>query len=970
MQEFEGDSHEPNFADAQHKIDTSLLKVAAAEQRNSQPDNDIGRHPKNSPAGEITWQGERQIDEEVYNENTHHCANCHLLQSEYGRVLFERDLAQRNLRLASYRFEDDLQRQRDRENNGAAAAFQEDKMEHSHDKPDQSSPRMSWRYSELPSAKVPSRLKGDLKSSISALKDHGARNTNTEGTRTFLNGYANYLSDSEDSVHSSLDGGKDGDDNDANDRVHDSDENDNDDDNNADKDGDNQEIECNDDDKCDNGDDSLDDDDDDHGDDSDSDNDGDDDSDDNDNDDDEYDKNGDIGQDASYSCPEGNISVVSDRVNESLTQESSFSFHISSSNEEKINSNENIYCRPGSSSNDKISGEKVYDKNEDSSRSSEGDDNAKLLAAGGTTPYAHKKKSPIVSIASNVTSQGARPKTSSQTPVLSNVVDPDLHDGKIPSLDVTGISQGFLARHTTDQSLPYSSNTGDNDLPTSESTSSTDWPHTSITSNGNSSTSWSLPGPSFPNRSEPLQDRAYPRGLNPRYGDPRNMGYQPVAPMTGLGTGWQLSNQQKPQSGRTSSNFPLEDQRISNRAESWLTSHDESPSHPNVLGHFIGATGTQGDDSLNRQTWMPGNYETSWRWPRYDYNRYQTDPSTIGDLALRNEPAVNSPAVNAPAPAVTLPSVTLPNASLNFQTAASEPLTSQSSSSTMPGSHNLHLSQATTSTEDNSLVALERKVAEACAIVERVLKEREERTKRQREEVQRQREIRERRQREARERRERQEREMRERAEREAREREDMAVAERAPVQESPLWQCEHYQRRCSVRFPCCGVFYPCHRCHNGSGACDADDKKANQATHVKCASCGHEEEINEGSQTCSSCGARLSEYFCFKCKHFTGVDKNPFHCDKCGICRIYKDRSFHCDVCNVCLDKRLEGKHKCRPDSGHDECCICLEDAFSGCQILPCSHKVHRECAIAMIQNGVRNCPICRHPLYSQGSQ
>ena len=32
----------------------------------------------------------------------------------------------------------------------------------------------------------------------------------------------------------------------------------------------------------------------------------------------------------------------------------------------------------------------------------------------------------------------------------------------------------------------------------------------------------------------------------------------------------------------------------------------------------------------------------------------------------------------------------------------------------------------------------------------------------------------------------------------------------------------------------------------------------------------------------------------------------------------------------------------------------IYLKDAFSGCQILPCSHKVHRECAIAMIQNGV----------------
>ena len=29
-----------------------------------------------------------------------------------------------------------------------------------------------------------------------------------------------------------------------------------------------------------------------------------------------------------------------------------------------------------------------------------------------------------------------------------------------------------------------------------------------------------------------------------------------------------------------------------------------------------------------------------------------------------------------------------------------------------------------------------------------------------------------------------------------------------------------------------------------------------------------------------------MSAYFCFICKHFTGVEKNPFHCDKCGICR------------------------------------------------------------------------------------
>ena len=737
-------------------------------------------------------------------------------------------------------------------NTGAAAAFQEDKMEHSDDEPDQSRPRMSWRYSELPSAKVLPRLKDNLSTSTSTLQDRGVTNTNTEGTRNFVNGYANYLSSSEDSTCSSLDGDRDGDDIDDNDRVLDSDENDDDDDDNQENDDDNQETKCTDDDKCDNDDENLDDDDD--GDDDDSD--GDDDSDDNDNDDDD-----DIGQDASYSRPDGNVSVVPDRVNGSLTQESSLSLQDSSSNDEKVNSNENIDPVPGISSINNVCGEKVYDKSEDSSISSEGDDNAKLLAAGGTTPCANKRRSPIVSVASNVTSQGARPKTSSQTPVVSNVVDTDLHDGKIPSLDVIGISQGFLARHSTDQSLPYSSNTEDNDLSISESTS-IDWPQTSITCSDNSSTSWSLPGPSLPDRRESLQYRAYPREVNRRYGDPQYVGHQPVPPMTGL-SGWQLSSQQQSQSGRTTSNFPPEDQHMSNRAESCLTYHDESPSHPNVLGHSLGASGTQGGGSFNRQAWMPGNYETSWHWPRYDYNGYQTNPSSFEDLAIRNEPAVNLPAVNPSAPTITLPSVTLPNTSLNFQTAASGPLTS---STAMSGSHNL-LSQATTSTEDNSLVALERKVAEACAIVERVLKEREERTKRQREEVQRQRELREQRQREARERKEREEREMREREEREeremrerkereeremrereereAREREDMAVAERAPVQESPLWQCEHYQRRCSVRFPCCGVFYPCHRCHNGSGACDAGDKKANQATHVKCASCGHEGEVS-----------------------------------------------------------------------------------------------------------------------------
>ncbi|CAH3036778.1 unnamed protein product [Pocillopora meandrina] len=230
-----------------------------------------------------------------------------------------------------------------------------------------------------------------------------------------------------------------------------------------------------------------------------------------------------------------------------------------------------------------------------------------------------------------------------------------------------------------------------------------------------------------------------------------------------------------------------------------------------------------------------------------------------------------------------------------------------------------------------------------------------------------QREQREMRERDERGNREGMERELKERRERETRVREDRTAEESLSLQETPPWQCEHYQRRCRVKFPCCGVFYPCQHCHNLSGTCSADDRKAHDATHVKCGNCGLEEEINEESQTCRRCGVKLSKYFCPKCKHFIGVDKNPFHCEKCEICRFNKDTSFHCDVCNVCMEKRLEGKHPCRPDSGHEVCPICREEVFTNGRIMPCSHKFHKECVIGMKNRDIHNCPICGLSLYGQ---
>ena len=134
---------------------------------------------------------------------------------------------------------------------------------------------------------------------------------------------------------------------------------------------------------------------------------------------------------------------------------------------------------------------------------------------------------------------------------------------------------------------------------------------------------------------------------------------------------------------------------------------------------------------------------------------------------------------------------------------------------------------------DNSLLALEQRVSEACALVERVLREREEREQFGREIERKEQLIREQRERE---RREREERELQE--------------AERWPQQQEAIaarsqWLCEHYQRHCRVRFPCCTQFYPCHRCHNNSRACDNEEAKACHATHLKCSHCQHEQQVS-----------------------------------------------------------------------------------------------------------------------------
>ena len=163
--------------------------------------------------------------------------------------------------------------------------------------------------------------------------------------------------------------------------------------------------------------------------------------------------------------------------------------------------------------------------------------------------------------------------------------------------------------------------------------------------------------------------------------------------------------------------------------------------------------------------------------------------------------------------------------------------------------HGLLNSNSNTSA-DESLAVLEQRVAEACCLVEKTLKERQEREKSMKETEQKRKDKRARKQQLARERKEREAREARETELRNERvEGNSTSGGQETPLQDSASagvrqWLCEHYQRLCRVKFSCCGKFFPCHRCHNNSG-CPNDNSKAREACSVECSVCSHQQEVN-----------------------------------------------------------------------------------------------------------------------------
>ena len=465
------------------------------------------------------------------------------------------------------------------------------------------------------------------------------------------------------------------------------------------------------------------------------------------------------------------------------------------------------------------------------------------------TSNVNTTKVPVTGHSSSL-NQEARPRTSS--PRLSRVYGTQFIDNlcnsRIPSLEATGINQKFLARHTTDQSLQHASQVGDFNLP-KRSTPRAEW------------LMWSLPPPD---------------ASETRHQWPQSSGQHPsvVDNQTAVQSRWQTFGTQPWREANHLNSTPQE-QKSLNHIDPRYASRKKTFSRLRSSENLSSKTGATLINSCNTHAGMPSTYEPNWHYSSNNFYESQTNSSIYDGTAVRDKPPTSTlPTVKSHPPEM-CPNVTAPitelqsTVTINTHSFRSHsypsrvvPENGQERSFTSRGEGQRN-GAVISSPEFSSMREPEkitkaqleaarkkREMKEQRESEAREMKEREERERREREEREREeRKMRERQEREIREIREREEREKKERKKIEPKENDERQTkwfgGERAPVQESPRWQCEHYQRRCLVKFPCCGIFYPCHRCHNTSGACDTDDRKTNNATHVKCGICGHEEEVS-----------------------------------------------------------------------------------------------------------------------------
>jgi len=235
---------------------------------------------------------------------------------------------------------------------------------------------------------------------------------------------------------------------------------------------------------------------------------------------------------------------------------------------------------------------------------------------------------------------------------------------------------------------------------------------------------------------------------------------------------------------------------------------------------------------------------------------------------------------------------------------------------------------------------------------------------------------------------------------------------------------CDHYERKCTIVSPCCGLAFGCRICHDdcpvlpppifgqGGGAAAMADDDGGGAGGAAASSGGHdsdsglngdgatkrkigrsasmpsafsEEETHhdidrfaiqevicrdcycrQSSKTdkCIKCGVTFGEYHCNICNLWMSAEEEPYHCSDCGFCRVGGRENFkHCHDCGMCIDALLFDDHNCKTGKYMSNCPVCQEDLFSSRSAsheMPCGHAIHWHCFRELTSFDTR-CPVCK---------
>lgn len=172
---------------------------------------------------------------------------------------------------------------------------------------------------------------------------------------------------------------------------------------------------------------------------------------------------------------------------------------------------------------------------------------------------------------------------------------------------------------------------------------------------------------------------------------------------------------------------------------------------------------------------------------------------------------------------------------------------------------------------------------------------------------------------------------------------------------------CEHYQRFCWIKAPCCEKYYPCRRCHDSHQSHEIDRYAI---VNVACVRCGHADQ--PVAKHCRQCRQPFAHYFCDICNFFdNSPGRNAYHCPHCRMCRVGKGLDidqYHCHQCNNCVPIHVRDSHPCRERSLDANCPICahyLATSTEPVVFTKCGHPMHRACLEQHAETSY-TCPIC----------